>query len=254
MVRRSGSIVIAISAFWVGLLISNPLLAESEGEIDVQHSDTISYMYLYCRRSMSNPFCEKRFAKQYYINSLMRSKKETGAYRDPVSSEPRLEDTHFSWLIEPDELTAQTLEEKPTEENPRTYTTPTPSSSESTPSKPVIVESVRQRPTTHPIKSNAQENVPENTPEQIKPKPPSPAEHAEPPVQVTTNTYLLDWIKHTYGVDLNGEHLSAAELAEIYTRLMWCSNIENEFNQSCDYKNSTSEELRQRYESLKNPH
>lgn len=70
-------------------------------------------------------------------------------------------------------------------------------------------------------------------------------------VAINSKSYLIKWIEDIYGVKLSGDGYSAAELAEIYTRLMWCNTIRKELGEECDYMGSSSDDLRARYESAK---
>lgn len=68
---------------------------------------------------------------------------------------------------------------------------------------------------------------------------------------INSKSHLVKWIKDVHGVELSGTEYSPAELADIYTRLMWCSKIRKELGDECDYQGSSSDELRARYESAK---
>ncbi len=71
------------------------------------------------------------------------------------------------------------------------------------------------------------------------------------PGPINSRSYLNKWIKESFGVELNSRNYNTAQLADIYTRLMWCGKIHKELKQPCDYGKESTEELRKMYESLK---
>lgn len=71
------------------------------------------------------------------------------------------------------------------------------------------------------------------------------------PGPINSRSYLNKWIKESFGVELNSRNYNIAQLADIYTRLMWCGKIHKELKQPCDYGKESTEELRKMYESLK---
>ncbi len=70
------------------------------------------------------------------------------------------------------------------------------------------------------------------------------------PVPINSTRYLEDWIKRTFGIEPPGR-LDAPQLAELFTKLMWCSRIGALAPETpCDYEGRSPEELRRSYERL----
>ena len=71
------------------------------------------------------------------------------------------------------------------------------------------------------------------------------------PSSINSRSYLAKWIKESFGVELNSRSYSTAQLADIYTRLIWCGKIQKDLKQPCDCTKESTEELQKTYESLK---
>lgn len=281
-----------ISGFFASLLVSLLILTSfgfTEGMgrdtsvLTVPESNPSSYMYIYCKRSKQNPYCQRQFSKHFFVHSLMKNE-EINKY-DAISapgSGAGLQPSYKSQGLlakmpsrSTEKVAAAT--QKPAEEFPVEKLVDEPVYEPINDIPPVAQNTIKEKPAaTKPVaakpvassgkiyifkadkaalkeKTGKPEIITAKTsaPKTIKVERAAITAPKAPQIPINSKDYLIKWIKDIYGVEVASNH-TEAEIADMYTRLMWCSTIQKELNEECDYRINSSDELRARYETAKN--
>lgn len=265
--------IIFVSSFLVSMLILTSFgftegMGRDTSVITVPESNPSSYMYIYCKRSKQNPYCQRQFSKHFFVHSLMKNEANNNKYDAFSAPDPVVQPLYKTKGLLANvgsvssNSTAPTAQ-KPIEEEPiaKSFEKPLDTTSSviaktTAEEKPAPksgkiyifkadmakVRAKTEKPEIITVKTSAPKTLKvERAPQAAK----------APQTPINSKDYLIKWIKDIYGVDVASLH-SEAEIADIYTRLMWCSTIQKELSEKCDYRINSSDELRARYETAKN--
>jgi len=221
-----------IAVLFILSFLSYPAFSQSGSSVIDLNKDTDPYMYLYCKKSPNNPYCQRQFAKHFYVHSLMRNKNPMPTIQDESSLSIEPFATNSIASVSQTQDTAPEIKPAPI--------------------KPKTVKQQKVVRKAEPKKVKKIEIARAKTEAQTRPKPVQQHVGTEPsldPEAINSKSYLVSWIRDMYNIELNWNEYSEAELADLYSRLMWCSTIQNDLGERCDYMNSSTEELRARYEA-----
>lgn len=222
------------------------------GVIDLE-KDSDPYMYLYCKKAPNNPYCQRHYAKHFYVHSLMRNGNLAEVQGSRTAPSVGGSDTNAMLASIKSDRSISPIP-KPAS-RPRVQTRkPVKKASVPKERKKQVVQ-IKKKVEVARADTMVQEAGARDTMELLKPMDThdtiaviSPEETVDDGV-INGKGYLIGWIRDMYGVELDWDAYSEAALADVYSRLMWCSTIQNELGEECDYTSSSTEELRARYES-----